>query len=89
MARSTRKGPFFHPSLLKQTKNKKDFQRIKVWARSSTILKEFIGIDFDIHNGRSFIPITIKEEMVGHKFGEFASTRKIGGHKLKKTKAFK
>ena len=64
MARSTRKGPFFHPSLLKQTKNKKDFQRIKVWSRSSTILKEFIGVDFDIHNGRSFIPVTIKEEMV-------------------------
>jgi small subunit ribosomal protein S19 len=86
MARSLKKGPFFQANLLKKTKDKKDYQNIKVWSRSSTILPEFIGHGFDIHTGKTFVSITITEDMVGHKFGEFASTRKAGKHKVKKGK---
>jgi small subunit ribosomal protein S19 len=86
MVRSLRKGPFFQANLLKKTKDKKDFQNIKVWSRSSTILPEFIGHGFDIYNGKAFVSVTITEEMIGHKFGEFASTRKAGKHKVKKGK---
>jgi small subunit ribosomal protein S19 len=86
MARSLRKGPFFQGGFLKKTKDKKDYKNIKVWSRSSTILPEFIGHVFEIHNGKAFVPITIIEEMVGHKFGVFASTRKPGKHKTKKGK---
>ena len=82
MARGIWKGPFVHPSLLKQvdklkTGNKKP---IKTWSRNSTIIPEFVGHSFLIHNGRTFIPITISEEMVGHKLGEFAPTRQFAGH---------
>jgi small subunit ribosomal protein S19 len=86
MARSLKKGAFFQANLLKKTKNKKDFKTIKIWSRSSTILPEFMGYTFEIHNGKSFISLKVIEEMVGHKFGEFASTRKSGTHKMKKGK---
>ena len=86
MTRSLWKGPFFHPSLLKKTINKTNFKKIKVWSRNSTILKEFVGYQFEIHNGKNFITLKVNEEMIGHKFGEFASTRKIAIHKNKKRK---
>ena len=61
-------------------KDKGKKQPIKTWSRGSTIIPEFVGHSFLIHNGRSFIPITISEEMVGHKLGEFSPTRKFSGH---------
>ena len=83
MTRGIWKGPFVHPSLLKKVDKLKDNgkrQPIKTWSRNSTIIPEFVGHSFLIHNGRSFIPITISEEMVGHKLGEFSPTRKFSGH---------
>jgi small subunit ribosomal protein S19 len=75
MSRSIWNGPFFHPSLLKKTQMKDNYQKIKIWSRSSTILSEFVGYNFEIHNGKTFIPLLVSNEMVGHKFGEFSSTR--------------
>ena len=83
MARGIWKGPFVHLSLLKKVDKLKDGgkkQPIKTWSRNSTIIPEFVGHSFLIHNGRTFIPITISEEMVGHKLGEFSPTRKFAGH---------
>ena len=83
MTRGIWKGPFVHPSLLKKVDKLKDQTRktpIKTWSRNSTIIPEFVGHSFLIHNGKSFIPITISEEMVGHKLGEFAPTRTFKGH---------
>ena len=83
MTRGIWKGPFVHPSLLKKIdkiKDKSKKQPIKTWSRNSTIIPEFVGHSFLIHNGRTFIPITISEEMVGHKLGEFSPTRKFSGH---------
>ncbi len=83
MTRGIWKGPFVHPSLLKKVDKLKDkgkSQPIKTWSRNSTIIPEFVGHSFLIHNGRSFIPITISEEMVGHKLGEFSPARKFSGH---------
>jgi small subunit ribosomal protein S19 len=83
MARSVWKGPFVHPSLLKKIdkiKSGETKKPIKTWSRDSTIIPDFVGHSFLIHNGKSFIPITISEEMVGHKLGEFAATRTFRGH---------
>ena len=83
MTRGIWKGPFVHPSLLKKVDKLKDkgkSQSIKTWSRNSTIIPEFVGHSFLIHNGKTFIPITISEEMVGHKLGEFSPTRKFAGH---------
>jgi small subunit ribosomal protein S19 len=83
MARSVWKGPFVHPSLLKKIDKIKEGgekRPIKTWSRNSTIIPDFVGHSFLIHNGKSFIPITVSEEMVGHKLGEFASTRTFRGH---------
>ena len=83
MARSVWKGPFVHPSLLKKIDKIKSGEikkPIKTWSRDSTIIPEFVGHSFLIHNGKSFIPITVSEEMVGHKLGEFAATRTFRGH---------
>ena len=83
MTRSIWKGPFVHPSLLKKIDKLKDSSNkkpIKTWSRNSTIIPDFVGHSFMIHNGKSFIPITISEEMVGHKLGEFSPTRKFAGH---------
>ena len=83
MTRSVWKGPFVHPSLLKKIDKLKDVPNkkpIKTWSRNSTIIPDFVGHSFMIHNGKSFIPITISEEMVGHKLGEFAPTRQFSGH---------
>ena len=83
MTRGIWKGPFVHPSLLKKVDRLKDQSKrtpIKTWSRNSTIIPEFVGHSFLIHNGKNFIPITISEEMVGHKLGEFSPTRKFSGH---------
>ena len=83
MTRGVWKGPFVDPSLLKKIDKLKDKgkkQPIKTWSRNSTIIPEFVGHSFLIHNGRSFIPITVSEEMVGHKLGEFSPTRQFSGH---------
>ena len=83
MSRSVWKGPFVDPSLIKkveQQKTKGTSTPIKTWSRKSTIIPEFIGTSFLIHNGKKFIPIKISEEMVGHKLGEFSPTRQFSGH---------
>ena len=83
MARSIKKGPFVDESLMKKvTKlnetNKKEV--VKTWSRRSTIFPEFVGHTIAVHNGKDFIPVYVTEDMVGHKLGEFALTRKFGGH---------
>ena len=83
MTRGVWKGPFVHPSLLKKVdklKGQTGRKPIKTWSRNSTVIPEFVGHSFLIHNGKTFIPITISEEMVGHKLGEFSPTRKFSGH---------
>ena len=83
MSRSIWKGPFVDPSLIKKVEKQKtggSIAPIKTWSRKSTIIPEFIGISFLIHNGKKFIPIKISEEMVGHKLGEFSPTRSFSGH---------
>jgi small subunit ribosomal protein S19 len=87
MARSLRKGPFIDESLLKKVKAVSKSEKkevIKTWSRRSTIYPEFIGHTFAVHNGKEFIPVYVTEDMVGHKLGEFALTRKIGGHGVNK-----
>ena len=83
MARSVWKGPFVEESLIKKVeKQKTESQKrpIKTWSRKSTIIPEFVGVSFLIYNGKKFIPVTISEDMVGHKLGEFAPTRTFFGH---------
>ena len=83
MTRGVWKGPFVHPSLLKKIdklKSQTGRKPIKTWSRNSTVIPEFVGHSFLIHNGKTFIPITISEEMVGHKLGEFSPTRKFVAH---------
>tara|TARA_B000000460_G_scaffold247362_1_gene222225 strand:- start:1198 stop:1512 length:315 start_codon:yes stop_codon:yes gene_type:complete len=83
MSRAIWKGPFVDPSLLKKVekqKNESGRKPIKTWSRKSTILPDFVGISFLVHNGKKFIPITISEDMVGHKLGEFSPTRQFFGH---------
>ncbi|MDP3880645.1 MAG: 30S ribosomal protein S19 [bacterium] len=82
MARSSKKGPYVEERLLKKIKDIKPEDRkvIKTWARSSVISPEMIGYTFGVHNGKNFIEVIVKEEMVGHKFGEFSSTRKFVKH---------
>jgi len=83
MTRSIWKGPFINYSLLKKVQKNRN-QIFKIWSRNSTILPQYIGLLFDIYNGNSFIRITVTENMIGHKFGEFANTRKFTVHKKKK-----
>ena len=83
MSRAIWKGPFVDPSLIKKVdkmKNQTTKTPIKTWSRKSTIIPDFVGFSFLIFNGKKFIPITISEDMVGHKFGEFAPTRQFFGH---------
>ena len=87
MARSLKKGPFVDESLMKKIvklneANKKEV--VKTWSRRSTIFPDFIGHTIAVHNGKDFIPVYITEDMVGHKLGEFALTRKHGGHACQK-----
>ncbi len=83
MARSIKKGPYVEESLLRKvdleggaTANKV----IKTWSRRSTIIPEFVGHTFAVHNGRKFLPVYVTENMVGHKLGEFSPTRTYYGH---------
>lgn len=88
MSRSTKKGPFVQPVLLKrvQEMNEKGEKRIlKTWSRSSTIFPEFVGHTFAVHDGRKHVPVYVTEDMVGHKLGEFAPTRTYKGHAGSKT----
>ena len=83
MSRPIWKGPFVDPSLIKKVEKLKGQTNkipIKTWSRKSTIIPEFVGHSFLIHNGKKFIPIRISEEMVGHKLGEFSPTRQFFGH---------
>ena len=86
MARSIKKGPFVDPSLLKkvQAAAPNDKKVIKTWSRTSTITPEMVGLTFGVHNGRSFDQVRVEENMVGHKLGEFAHTRRFKGHSNKK-----
>ena len=92
MARSIWKGPFVEESLIKKVEREKTNpgkKPIKTWSRKSTILPDFVGVSFQIYNGKKFIPITISEDMVGHKLGEFAPTRQFVGHTPADKKAAK
>ena len=92
MARSVWKGPFVEESLIKKVDTqKKDTNKkpIKTWSRKSTIIPDFVGCSFLIYNGKKFIPLTISEDMVGHKLGEFAPTRTFVGHTPADKKAAK
>ena len=82
MTRSLKKGPYVNPRILKKIINLKanDAKVIKVWDRSCTVTPEMVGFTFGIHNGRKHVPVVMTENMVGHKFGEFASTRKFVSH---------
>jgi len=83
MSRSVWKGPFVEESLIKKVEKLKtqiNPTPIKTWSRKSTIIPEFVGISFLIYNGKKFISLTVSEDMVGHKFGEFAPTRQFFGH---------
>ena len=83
MGRSIKKGPYVQPVLLKrvQEMNKNGEKKVlKTWSRSSTIFPDFVGHTFAVHDGRKHVPVYVTEDMVGHKLGEFALTRKFGGH---------
>ena len=83
MGRSMKKGPYVHPSLEKKIRDmneKNEKKVIKTWSRSSTITPDMLGHTIAIQDGRKHVPIYISEEMVGHKLGEFASTRTFRGH---------
>jgi small subunit ribosomal protein S19 len=81
MPRSLKKGPFVDGHLIKSAdKNKGAGKVIKTWSRRSTIVPEFVGTTFAVHNGKKFVPVYVNENMVGHKLGEFAPTRTFFGH---------
>lgn len=81
MARSIKKGPFVDDYLLnKVEKAKQDKKPVKTWSRRSTILPDFVGLTFAVHNGKKFVPVYVNEDMVGHKLGEFSPTRNYKGH---------
>lgn len=82
MSRSVKKGPFVHPKLLKKIAKFKAGEKVelKTWSRASTITPEMIGLTIGVHNGKGHVPVAVTEEMVGHKLGEFAPTRKFVRH---------
>lgn len=83
MARSIKKGPFCDTYLEKKAaaaRQSQNRQVIKTWSRRSTILPDFVGMTFAVHNGKKFIPVYVTENMVGHKLGEFSPTRTFHGH---------
>ena len=89
MARSLKKGPFADKSLLNKVdamNEAGDKSVIKTWSRRSTIFPSFVGHTIAVHDGRKHVPVYVTEDMVGHKLGEFALTRKFGGHGDNKTK---
>ncbi len=82
MSRSIKKGPWVDPKLMRKVSKLKagDKTVIKTWSRDSMISPEMVGFTFGVHNGRAHVPVFILEEMVGHRFGEFAPTRKFVKH---------
>ena len=83
MARSVWKGPFVDGFVLRKAEKARGGGRaeiIKIWSRRSTILPQFVGLTFNVYNGRKFVPVSVNEEMVGMKLGEFAPTRTFHGH---------
>jgi small subunit ribosomal protein S19 len=91
MARSIKKGPFVDGHLYSKAQSEGPSSKkvIKTWSRRSTIIPEFIGLTFAVHNGRKFIPVFVTENMVGHKLGEFAPTRTFYGHAADKKSKLK
>jgi small subunit ribosomal protein S19 len=90
MARSVKKGPFIDDHLLKKitkAKDTNDKKVIKTWSRRSTIFPEAVGLTFAVHNGKKFVPVYVTENMIGHKYGEFAPTRTFYGHSSAEKKA--
>jgi small subunit ribosomal protein S19 len=90
VARSIKKGPFCDDHLAKKVtvaRDTQDRKPIKTWSRRSTILPDFIGLTFAVHNGKKFVPVYVTENMVGHKLGEFALTRTFHGHTPSEKKA--
>jgi len=89
MTRSLKKGPYIDPRLIEKVQkalDSGDKKSIKTWARRSTITPEMVGMTFDVHNGKLFLPVFCSESMVGHKLGEFSFTRRFPGHSSKKGK---
>lgn len=87
MPRSVRKGPFVDHHLMKKVQKVIDSSRkevIKTWSRRSTIMPEFVGITFAVHNGKKFVPVLVSDNMVGHKLGEFSPTRTYYGYGVDK-----
>jgi small subunit ribosomal protein S19 len=87
VARSIKKGPFVDHHLAKKVDvaiQKNDKKVIKTWSRRSTVLPDYVGLTFAVHNGRKFVPVYVTENMIGHKLGEFAPTRTFQGHAEKK-----
>ena len=83
MPRSVKKGPYVAEDVLRKVQRAQatnDKKVIKTWARRSTIMPEFVGVTFAVHNGRKFLPVFVTENMVGHKLGEFASSRTFIAH---------
>ena len=83
MSRSVWKGPYFDVTLFKKVKKSKEENSkspIKTWSRRSTIIPDFVGVTLSVYNGKSFIPVFVTEDMVGHKLGEFSPTRVFKGH---------
>jgi small subunit ribosomal protein S19 len=83
MARSVWKGPYFDITLFKKVKKSKEENSktpIKTWSRRSTVIPDFVGVTISVYNGKSFIPVYVTEDMVGHKLGEFSPTRVFKGH---------
>jgi small subunit ribosomal protein S19 len=93
MSRSLKKGPFVDPKLMKKVlAGKAGKDQIKTWSRDSSITPEMVGFTFLVHNGRQHLPVSVTENMVGHKLGEFALTRKFfrhGGKMAKEQEAAK
>jgi small subunit ribosomal protein S19 len=92
VTRSVWKGPFVDGYLLKKADAARSAGRntpVKTWSRRSTILPNFVGLTFQVHNGHKFIPVVVSEEMVGHKLGEFSPTRTFTGHSVSDKKATK
>jgi small subunit ribosomal protein S19 len=90
MSRSAKKGPFVNEKLFRKVtklNENRAKQPIKTWARACTIIPEFVGHTFEVHNGNKFLRVFVQEDMVGHKLGEFSPTRMFRGHSGKKTGA--
>jgi small subunit ribosomal protein S19 len=83
MGRSVKKGPFVQEALrdkVRALNDRNEKRVVKTWSRASTVIPEFVGHTFAVHNGNKFIPVYVTENMVGHKLGEFAPTRLFRGH---------